>query len=161
MPEVFFFPDLLYQRVEYYVEAPKYYITKVEYYTRAIMGKFYFFFHGNVNQLYSFSNCQYASYLLLHINVQIMLSSNLWLHAAVRVVTLMSGSITCADFSWLWRVSTTTYSTTGYYTEAPKCYTTKARGYYTTVYVAPGYYVENPKCFSFPNFTTFTTPPPY
>jgi hypothetical protein len=99
MPEVFFFPDLLYQRVEYYVEAPKYYITKVEYYTRAIMGKFYFFFHGNVNQLYSFSNCQYASYLLLHINVQIMLSSNLWLHAAVRVVTLMSGSITNVPIS--------------------------------------------------------------
>jgi hypothetical protein len=28
MPEVFFFPELHYQRIENYVEAPKYYITK-------------------------------------------------------------------------------------------------------------------------------------
>jgi hypothetical protein len=40
--------------------SPRHRSTKtVEYYTEAIMGKYFLFFHGNVNQL---SNCQYSSY---------------------------------------------------------------------------------------------------
>jgi hypothetical protein len=41
-----------------------------------------------------------------------------------------------------------------YYTEALKCYTTKAPEYYTTAHVAPSYYAECPRYFSSPSYTT-------
>ncbi|EFX82166.1 hypothetical protein DAPPUDRAFT_241312 [Daphnia pulex] len=163
-PEVLFFPELQHQSVEYYTVAPKYYtINQPERVTTTYAATVYYTEARKYNSAPSYF---IESPALHHINGRILhrrhhfaiIVSNhrLWCHAAVRLC-IVDGWIDlwCADSPGygeyqsttppLPYYTTTTFASTGYYTEAVKYYTTKASDYYTKTYVAPSYYTKTPE----------------
>jgi hypothetical protein len=81
------------------------------------------------------------------------------------IVSLMAGSTTGVPISPGYGGHQQQYTQQPDTTLSPKCYTTMAPEYYKVTYaipvIGPSYYAESPKYFSSPNFTNFTTPPPY
>ncbi|EFX63273.1 hypothetical protein DAPPUDRAFT_268735 [Daphnia pulex] len=120
-PEALFFPELNYQRFEYYTDAPKYCTTKApEYYTTTYHGSSEVFFFPKLYYLH-----HATSFLKNNVNTFLLYEGlQVLRHEGFR-------DLTCYTIEVL-KYCTTPYVAPAYTTQAAEYYTTQAAEYYTT-----------------------------